>query len=62
MDERIAIASATQGLFVLKTPQDFAKCLVAKGGIEPPTQGFSELKRQYARLRHGMPSFAGTST
>ncbi|HEV2040421.1 MAG TPA: hypothetical protein VGT81_10305 [Casimicrobiaceae bacterium] len=27
--------------------------LVAKGGIEPPTQGFSELKRGYDGLRPG---------
>jgi hypothetical protein len=31
--------------------------LVAKGGIEPPTQGFSELKRGYDGLRPATPHY-----
>jgi hypothetical protein len=30
---------------------------VAKGGIEPPTQGFSEIKRGYDGLRPGPPHY-----
>jgi hypothetical protein len=39
-----------------------ARNRVAKGGIEPPTHGFSAELKTYARLRHGLSVYDGSST
>jgi hypothetical protein len=50
---RNLVAKGTETLGRFCVPLRATRNLVAKGGIEPPTQGFSDLRRGYDGLRPG---------
>jgi hypothetical protein len=54
---RNPVAKGTETLDRFCVPLCATRNPVAKGGIEPPTQGFSDLRRQYDGLRPGPPGY-----